>query len=135
MAHSPRGERPLLISLLLSLRPQQWTKNLFVFGALVFAQRLTSGPDVLRATVAFLVFCALSGAVYLVNDVLDREQDQRHPLKARRPIASGTVGTSLAIGTAICLGAGALGVGLTLGLQFFATAVAYLALLWAYSAF
>lgn len=135
MAPSPQGERPLLVNLLFSLRPQQWTKNLFVFGALVFAQRLTFVPDVLRATVAFLVFCALSGAVYLVNDVLDREQDRRHPLKARRPVASGAVSTSLAIGTAVVLGAGGLGVAVTLSLPFLATAAAYLALLWAYSAF
>lgn len=135
MAHSRQGERPLLANMFFSLRPQQWTKNLFVFGVLVFARRLTSGPDVLRATVAFLVFCALSGAVYLVNDVLDREQDRRHPLKARRPVASGTVSLSLAIGTALVLAAVGLGVAGTLGLPFFATAAAYLALLWAYSAF
>jgi 4-hydroxybenzoate polyprenyltransferase len=135
MAHSPQGERPLLINLLRSLRPQQWTKNLFVFGALVFAQRLTSGPDVLKATIAFFVFCALSGAVYLVNDVLDRERDRRHPLKASRPIASGAISAGLAIGTAILLGAGALAVAFTLGLQFFAVAAAYLALQCAYSAF
>src|SRR5580765_4807790 len=81
----------LPLNLLLSLRPRQWTKNLFVFGALVFAQRLGDLNSVVRATIAFLVFCALSGAVYLLNDVLDREQDRRHPLKASRPVASGAL--------------------------------------------
>src|SRR5205085_8609091 len=87
----------LPLNLLRSLRPRQWTKNLFVFGALVFAQRLGDGASVLRAMAAFLVFCALSGSVYLVNDVLDREQDRRHPLKAQRPIASGALSVRAAI--------------------------------------
>ena len=66
---SRRGGRLPFLSLLLSLRPGQWTKNLFVFAALVFAQRLNDPEAVLRASIAFVVFCALSGAVYLVNDV------------------------------------------------------------------
>src|SRR6266571_427009 len=91
----------LPLNLLRSLRPRQWTKNLFVFGALVFAQRLGDLTSVVRATIAFVVFCALSGAVYLVNDVLDREQDMRHPLKAQRPVASGALSASAAVGAAI----------------------------------
>jgi 4-hydroxybenzoate polyprenyltransferase len=125
----------LSLNLLRSLRPRQWTKNLFVFGALVFAQRLGDPTSVLRALVAFLVFCALSGGVYLVNDVVDREQDRRHPLKARRPIASGALGVNTAIVAASLLGVGALGVALSLGLPFFATCAAYFGLLLAYSAF
>ena len=79
-----QGRSPaLLLNLLISLRPGQWTKNLFVFAALVFAQRLDDPDAVLRAVVAFVVFCALSGAIYLINDVLDREQDRRHPLKSQ----------------------------------------------------
>ena len=58
---------------------------------LVFAQQLTDADAVVKAVIAFLVFCALSGTVYLINDVLDREQDRRHPLKALRPIASGAI--------------------------------------------
>jgi 4-hydroxybenzoate polyprenyltransferase len=59
---SPEGNRPFLSNLLISLRPGQWTKNLFVFAALVFAHRLNDSDAVLRATIAFFVFCALSGA-------------------------------------------------------------------------
>ena len=132
---SPQGDRPLFVNLLLSLRPNQWTKNLFVFGALVFAQKLNDPHAVLRATAAFVVFCALSGAVYLINDVLDREQDQRHPLKARRPIASGAVDPKMAIVAALVIAAAALFAASRLGLPFFATACAYLGLLWAYSAY
>ena len=132
---SPTGDRPLPVNLLLSLRPNQWTKNLFVFGALVFAQKLNDPHAVLRATAAFVVFCALSGAVYLVNDVLDREQDQRHPLKAMRPIASGAVDPKTALVIALVIAASALVAASRFGLPFFATACAYLGLLWAYSAY
>jgi 4-hydroxybenzoate polyprenyltransferase len=101
----------------------------------VFAERLTDRDAVLRAIVAFLDFCALSGAMYLVNDVLDREQDRRHPVTAARPIAAGTVSPRLAVTTALVLAVGALIVAFLLGLPFFAAAAAYLVLLSAYSAF
>jgi 4-hydroxybenzoate polyprenyltransferase len=124
----------LPLNLLRSLRPRQWTKNLFVFGALVFAQRLGDRASVIRAAVAFVDFCALSGVVYLVNDVLDREQDRRHPLKAQRPIASGALAVNTALTAAFVLALGALIVAFSLGLPFFATAAGYLSLLFAYSA-
>jgi 4-hydroxybenzoate polyprenyltransferase len=130
-----QGDRSLILNLLVSLRPGQWTKNLFVFAALVFAQRLTNLDDAVRASAAFVIFCALSGAVYLVNDVLDREQDQRHPLKAARPIAAGAVGPGVALLTAMLLGVASLIAAIALGLPFFAAAAAYLVLLCSYSAF
>ena len=130
-----RAEPPVLLNLLISLRPGQWTKNLFVFAALVFAERLGDPGAVVRALIAFAVFCALSGAIYLVNDVFDREQDRRHPLKQHRPIASGQIAPALALSSAAILGVAALAVALALGLPFFTIAVAYLALLSAYSAF
>lgn len=129
-----QGRRPFLLSLLLSLRPGQWTKNFFVFAALVFAERLNDIDAVAHAIAAFLIFCALSGAVYLVNDVFDREQDQRHPLKAKRPIASGEVSPKTALATAVMLGTAALVAAFYLGLPFFAAAAAYLVLLSLYSA-
>jgi 4-hydroxybenzoate polyprenyltransferase len=101
----------------------------------VFAQRLADAGAVLKAVVAFLVFCALSSTVYLINDVLDREQDRRHPIKAHRPIASGALGSSTALAAAAFLGAGALIAALALGWQFFQVSGAYLVLLIAYSAF
>jgi 4-hydroxybenzoate polyprenyltransferase len=126
---------PLPLNLFLSLRPGQWTKNLFVFGALVFAQRLGDPEAVAKAVLAFIVFCALSGAVYLVNDVFDREQDQRHPLKAQRPVTSGALSTTTALTAAAVIAVAALAAAFPLGLPFFATACAYLMLLGAYSAF
>jgi 4-hydroxybenzoate polyprenyltransferase len=128
------GVRPVFLNLLLSLRPGQWTKNLFVFAALVFAERLGDAASVIRAVTAFVIFCALSGAVYLVNDVLDREQDQRHPLKSRRPIASGALRPTTAITAAVVLSAASIGASYLLGHHFFSMALGYLLLLSAYSA-
>ena len=88
-----------------------------------------------KAVVGFVVFCALSGAVYLINDVLDREQDRRHPLKAKRPIASGALSVTAAVVAAAVLGTGALAVAFALGQPFFAVATAYLALQCVYSVF
>src|SRR4029078_6852930 len=93
--HSVPG-RSIALNLLLSLRPSQWTKNLLVFAGLLFGNAsvgrgLFDTLTLERAPAAFVIFCALSGVVYVVNDVMDREADRRHPIKARRPIASGAL--------------------------------------------
>src|SRR5580765_5745929 len=99
----PSRSRSLPLSLLLAIRPSQWTKNLIVFAALPFAVKLFDAPSVGRSIAAFIIFCALSGVVYLVNDIADRDSDRRHPLKRNRPIASGDlpVSTAAAAATAI----------------------------------
>ncbi len=125
--------RPLALSLVLSLRPAQWTKNLIVFAALIFGQRLLDPRSVLYSVAAFVTFCALSGAVYLVNDVADRDADARHPTKRRRPIASGAVPVPTALATAAVLAAVALAVAFWLRPSFGLLGVAYLALLTLYS--
>src|SRR5712675_2108861 len=81
----------LALHLLVSLRPAQWTKNLLVFAGLLFGRRLFDVAACERAVGAFVIFCVLSGVVYLINDIADRETDRQHPLKARRPIAAGAV--------------------------------------------
>ena len=126
--------RSASLNLLISLRPGQWVKNVFVFGALVFGHRLGDPRDVGTTVAAFLVLCGLSGAVYLVNDVFDREQDRRHPLKALRPIASGALQSRTALEAATTLGILSLLVAFGLGPGFLAITSAYLALLLAYSA-
>jgi 4-hydroxybenzoate polyprenyltransferase len=125
--------RPAAIGLLLSLRPQQWTKNLFVFFGLMFGQRLLDPRAITQSTAAFAIFCALSGVVYLINDVADRHADRRHPLKRRRPIASGAVSPSLAIGTAVVLLCGALAAAWLLRPAFALVAFVYVALQALYS--
>src|SRR5262245_25531928 len=76
----------LSTNLVRSLRPAQWTKNFVVFAGLIFGHRLLQPDAVLHALAAFAVFCALSGVVYLINDVRDRDADRRDPVKSRRPI-------------------------------------------------
>src|SRR6185503_14307782 len=105
--------RPVALNLILSLRPGQWTKNLLVFAGLLFGNAslgrgLFDGPTLVRATAAFVIFCALSGVVYVVNDIADRESDRQHPLKSSRPIASGALPTGVAAIAAIVLGAAGL---------------------------
>jgi 4-hydroxybenzoate polyprenyltransferase len=125
--------RPLAMSLVLSLRPAQWTKNLIVFAALLFGERLLVRDSVIRSVEAFVIFCVLSGVVYLVNDVADRDADRQHPLKKSRPIASGELPVATALAAAAVLGAGALGWAFSLGTGFGILAATYLALQTMYS--
>jgi 4-hydroxybenzoate polyprenyltransferase len=127
------GRRSAAALLFRSLRPEQWTKNLFVFAGLIFGLELFNPASVWRAVAAFAVFCALSGVVYVVNDITDREADRRHPLKARRPIASGALSPVLAGSVAALLAALALAAAFRLGLRFGLVAFMYLLLQFAYS--
>ena len=135
----PRRERvsapasTVALSLVRSLRPSQWTKNLIIFAALMFGQRLQDVHAVLYALGAFAVFCILSGVVYLVNDVADRESDRSHPIKQYRPIASGALPVPVALASAAVLGAGALAAAFWLRPAFGVIGTVYLALLAFYS--
>jgi 4-hydroxybenzoate polyprenyltransferase len=120
-------------ALLVSLRPHQWTKNLFVLAALAFSKHLFDGDAVVRAGAAFAVFCALSGAVYVVNDLSDLERDRLHPTKRLRPIASGALGVPMGRAAAAALFALGLLAAWALGPGFLLCAGAYLALNLAYS--
>ena len=96
---SPTREAPvpsLSADLLVSLRPDQWTKNLFVFPGLVFGEQLLEAGSVARSCATFTIFCALSSAMYLFNDLRDRTRDRLHPVKASRPIAAGRVSPAAA---------------------------------------
>ncbi len=120
-------------NLFLALRPGQWTKNFLVFAALIFAERLFDRQAVLTAIEAFVVFCALSGSVYLVNDIADRESDRRHPTKRRRAIASGLVPVRVATLTALLLMGGAIAAAFLISTPFGLVAMAYAALQALYS--
>jgi 4-hydroxybenzoate polyprenyltransferase len=128
----PRS-RTLVRSLFVSLRPSQWTKNLIVFLPLLFGQRLLDPASVAASVAAFIIFCALSGVIYLINDVADREADRRHPVKMHRPIASGAVSVGAALAFAAVLGSGALAAAFWLRPLFGALALSYVVLLAAYS--
>ncbi|MCO4763363.1 MAG: decaprenyl-phosphate phosphoribosyltransferase [Myxococcales bacterium] len=99
-----------------AMRPKQWTKNVFVFGAPVFAQRLGDAPSMLNAVLAFVGFACVSSSIYLINDILDYEQDKLHPTKRNRPIAAGLVGRRTAVGLAALLAPLGLGIGWSLNL-------------------
>jgi 4-hydroxybenzoate polyprenyltransferase len=122
----------LVAAAVVSLRPRQWSKNLFVFAGLIFSQSLFT-PLVWPALGAFLIFCALSGAIYVFNDLVDVEKDRVHPTKRNRPIASG----ALAAPTAAVLGGvllvGSLVAAFRLSVPFGLVAAAYAILLTAYS--
>ena len=122
----------LLLALFRSLRPRQWSKNLFVFAAVIFAQKLFT-PLLWTACLAFVVFCGLSGAIYLVNDVADREKDRQHPTKRRRPIAAGALPVPVAVGAAVVILLGSLAAAFLLSRPFGLVALAYGVLLVAYS--
>jgi 4-hydroxybenzoate polyprenyltransferase len=127
------SNRSLALNLLISLRPRQWAKNLLVFAGLLFGLRLFDPNAVGRAFAAFGVFCVLSGVVYLINDIADRDVDRQHPHKSQRPIASGALSVPAAVTSAIGLGVVALLGAFVLGPRFFIIAALYLALLALYS--
>ena len=86
-----------------SMRPRQWTKNLILFAALIFSQNIFSPLLLFRTVAAFAIFCFLSGCVYIINDLLDLKQDQIHPIKSKRPLASGKLKPATAVIAAIAL--------------------------------
>ena len=123
----------MLVAIAVSMRPRQWVKNLFVFAGLVFAQRLFT-ESAWRALAGFAIFCALSGAIYLINDVADRERDRLDPRKRARPIAAGQLPAGVAVAAAIVLVVVGLVFAAILSRPFLVTALAYVVLLIAYSA-
>lgn len=135
----PLPEKILVSSreILRALRPNQWTKNLAVFAALVFAfgdrtQSLAPGAFLLVLQ-AFCIFCATSSAIYLLNDIVDRERDRVHPLKRHRPVAAGTVSVHAAAVLAVVLAGTAVLAAITLSPLLALIILGYLALQVAYS--
>jgi 4-hydroxybenzoate polyprenyltransferase len=111
---------------LVLLRPHQWVKNAFVAAPLFFTPSAVTVDAVLTVLVGMLAFCALSSAVYILNDVMDREADRLHPRKRLRPLAAGSVPIPLALGLMVVLAAGGLGVAAALAPRFAGIALVYL---------
>jgi len=101
-----------------SLRPTQWAKNLFVLAPAVFGGLLLDERVALRVALALLAFCFASSSVYLVNDLRDREEDRRHPLKRFRPLAAGTLPVPAAVVAIVVLAGAAAAISARLGLSF-----------------
>ncbi len=123
----------MLRALLKTMRPRQWTKNAFLFAALVFDGKLFHLPDLLRTLAGFGLFCLISSAVYIFNDLLDLESDRQHPIKKNRPIASGKLPVPIAVIAGSALVVFSLATGYLLAWQFALTVFVYFLLMLAYS--
>jgi len=99
-------------ALLRAMRPKQWLKNVLVAVAPIAAGTFSTPEVWRRVALAFIVFCLISASVYLVNDVLDAENDRQHPVKSRRPVASGDLSVRTAIAAAVVLSFASVGLSL-----------------------
>jgi 4-hydroxybenzoate polyprenyltransferase len=109
------------------LRPNQWIKNIVIFGALIFAREFTDWAKVSKAFYAFVIFCLLSSTIYIINDIIDRDSDRSHPLKKNRPLAAGTIAPSTAWVTAAVIGTIGLALASTMPGPFIYAALTFLA--------
>ena len=123
----------MLRALLKSMRLRQWTKNIIVYAALVFDQQFFNLDAFLRTTAGFILFCLVSSAVYIFNDLADVESDRQHPVKKNRPIASGKLPLPVAWTAGIALVAVSLPLGYILSPAFFVVLLVYFLLIVAYS--
>lgn len=120
-------------ALLKTMRPRQWTKNIFVFAALVFDKQLFIPNSFVRTLAAFVLFCLISSSVYIFNDLADIEADREHPEKRHRPIPSGKLPISVAWAAGILLFVISVAAGYVLSLEFAVVLAAYFVLNLAYS--
>ena len=120
-------------ALLRTMRPKQWVKNTVIYAALVFDRQLTDLNAILRTTAGFVIFCLLSGIVYIINDIVDVEADKIHPDKKNRPIASGDLPVNTAWAAVILLLLLVLPLSYLLSAWFFIVALVYFLLNLAYS--
>jgi len=123
----------LLAGLIKTMRPRQWVKNIFVFAPLVFDVKLFNLRYLAQTVAGFVLLCLISGAVYIINDLVDIEKDRQHPKKRKRPLASGQVGASAVTIAAILIPLVALPAGFLLAPGFGAILTGYLLLQIAYS--
>lgn len=123
----------MFIGILKTLRPKQWTKNGFIFAALIFDEKLFQLEPLLKTTIGFALLCLIAGTVYLINDLVDIDKDRQHPTKKNRPIPSGQVSFNAALGAAILIPAICLPFSFWLNLNFGLIIVGYLLLQIGYS--
>lgn len=126
-------DEALPLSIIAGMRPKQWTKNVLVLAVPLAAGRLFEPQVLLQSTLAFIAFCAASGATYLVNDCVDRHVDRAHPTKRFRPVASGRLTTRAALVSALVLLAFAVGLGFFVRIDLGWTVVAYIVATLVYS--
>ncbi len=124
----PVADRPkgVLRSIIISMRPHQWYKNLILFIGIIFSDNLLNLGLWVPLLLAFLVFCILSGSLYIINDVKDIDLDKLHPKKRYRPIAAGDLSPAIAVPTATILIIGAIVLGFVINTAFGLLCLAYL---------
>jgi 4-hydroxybenzoate polyprenyltransferase len=117
----------MMADLIRSLRPKQWIKNLFLLAALIFDRQLSNFSAASRTVFGLVIFCMLSSAVYLFNDIFDKDADAVHPIKKERPIASGRISIPIAAGVGVLLAVIALLWSFQLSFSFMLICASYLA--------
>jgi 4-hydroxybenzoate polyprenyltransferase len=123
----------VIVEIFKSLRPKQWIKNFFIFGALLFSQNLLNEPLVIKTIEAFVAFCLVSSAHYIFNDLRDLAEDRLHPVKRMRPLASGRLKKGPAVAALVVIGAAGIALGASINRPFLIILVGYLLLQTAYS--
>jgi 4-hydroxybenzoate polyprenyltransferase len=122
-----------MASYISELRPRQWIKNLIVLAPLIFSRNLFRPDMALLSLLALGVFCLLSGAVYVLNDVVDYQQDREHPVKRNRPVASGRIPRKGALAFGMVVAGAGLAIGAITDVSFFWVCLAYTVLMILYS--
>src|SRR4030042_1472313 len=123
----------MLKALLKTMRPRQWSKNIFLFAALVFDKQLFDLQALARTLAGFVLFCLISSSVYIFNDITDAEADRQHPDKKNRPIASGALPVNVALAAGAFLVLVSIGLGYLLAWEFMLVLVIYLVMMLLYS--
>src|SRR5712675_3298872 len=135
--HVRRRTGPLhmkqLYHIFTSMRPHQWTKNLVIFAGLIFSRNFHQKALLVRSVEAFVVFCLLSGVIYIINDIADIEKDRLHPTKRNRPLAAGALAVPVAFVAAVVGAALGLFMSWRLGSGFLTVACVFCALNLLYS--
>ena len=124
-----------IVLIIKEMRPHQWVKNLFVFAPAVFSKEIFLPSVLTEATITFFLFSLISSAVYIINDYFDREADMEHPIKKKRPIASGELSALPSFIFALLLGASILGFSLFWRKGVFFVLITYFLLNFLYSSF
>ena len=115
------------------MRPSHWVKNLIIFAALIFAREYTDSEKIGLTLLTFAAFCLATSAVYLFNDVIDRDNDKKHPIKSQRPIASGKLPAPVAVSASFFLILGAVVISLLININTLLALAFYLAINYVYS--
>ena len=123
-----------LINIWMTMRPWQWTKNVVIFVPIIFAQKAYNTTLLVHALFAFVLFCGASSCIYIANDLLDRDNDRIHPVKGRRPIASGDLAPGIAVSVLVVMLVAVVALSFCVNQKFGLTLMGYVVLNLAYSA-